>query len=977
MYEEEFKEIVNASNNNSLVFFVGAGISSLSGSPNWKNLIDILCEKINRPLKDEYSNDEYLRIPQMYYHSLDNKDEYYKTIESEISVEGLEPNRIHYEMFNLNPAGFITTNYDTLLEASAEKYCQLFKTAASDNEVPSISGEKFILKVHGDFKNKNIVLKEEDYLGYDNNFKLMVTLLKSIFSTHTVVFIGYGLNDYDIKQILCWVKDWLKEDFKKPIFFHCGNEELSNDELIYHQSKGVKVIEWQKLLQKETKPYERYESLFNSLRDCNKQDFSIKDMDEAFEKLFKLFSPLDSLRTLRHVDISKKISGYNCFIESNGIIRAWDSNPMFSRFVEIDKMKLTERNHLPLEIKSKYKTIRSVLKKANIYGIHLNNELYLFKDNDCKLADSNCILYSYEWMDEYVKKHYRRLEKQYFKAFYLYRLYRYEESLSLFTRVARRAYKENNYLIYYLAKSNCIRIKRLLDNPWFAYSKTGEEDDIINDNIKENLYNNLPSEFKEDYASLKDLHSPKLLFEYYYYANESANKVYEIIDTNTVEYGLTACDKAMFRINDFMHFTLGNGLAVDSFIEYKNSVKKIMGALLYHYTNQNKREVLIIHLLPEKKTVIEFDEIDFYCFIECFKDKEISRLFEKNQISLLAFRHMDDIEQAIKNLFSYYELAKNKGVKFAELYNLQIKIKNVLVVSRFIDLSQALVDYMTRFVLENEFRDILINDKVLFLDRQIYKQNKQSEKTISIVEQRLLAYIDEHKRAVDAGEKYDMLSAQVGITYMNLANYLMKNGQDYISEGLSNRVEKMIEDDQMQLFSGHYYKHINSELQKRVVNWIEKNIENDFSFKCLCFLISQNYRLSKKVTDKLGEYLKEEIESDNQTKSVYSVPALKKYNSLIQVGYWCHLGLVDSDDFQEFIGICDEFDFYYNPGVFSYEKFDVRWLFGMHSVALEKLAENELIRVNIRRCIVQSVQTNDFTMKDNEKLQKLLIQYFC
>ena len=39
MYEKELQRILNASQNNALTFFVGAGVSALSGAPTWKALI--------------------------------------------------------------------------------------------------------------------------------------------------------------------------------------------------------------------------------------------------------------------------------------------------------------------------------------------------------------------------------------------------------------------------------------------------------------------------------------------------------------------------------------------------------------------------------------------------------------------------------------------------------------------------------------------------------------------------------------------------------------------------------------------------------------------------------------------------------------------------------------------------------------------------------------------------------------------------
>ena len=70
MYEKELQRILNASQNNALTFFVGAGVSALSGAPTWKALIHAISDKLGRTRKDEYSSDENLQIPQMFYYSL-------------------------------------------------------------------------------------------------------------------------------------------------------------------------------------------------------------------------------------------------------------------------------------------------------------------------------------------------------------------------------------------------------------------------------------------------------------------------------------------------------------------------------------------------------------------------------------------------------------------------------------------------------------------------------------------------------------------------------------------------------------------------------------------------------------------------------------------------------------------------------------------------------------------------------------------
>ena len=79
MYESEFEKIIEASQNHSLTFFVGAGVSALSNAPTWKGIIDTISKEMNYEVKDSYSSDEYLRIPQMFYYSI-KKTIFYKGI---------------------------------------------------------------------------------------------------------------------------------------------------------------------------------------------------------------------------------------------------------------------------------------------------------------------------------------------------------------------------------------------------------------------------------------------------------------------------------------------------------------------------------------------------------------------------------------------------------------------------------------------------------------------------------------------------------------------------------------------------------------------------------------------------------------------------------------------------------------------------------------------------------------------------------
>ena len=99
MYEKELQRILTASQNNALTFFVGAGVSALSGAPTWKGLIHAISDRLGQARKDEYSSDEYLQIPQMFYYSLgENKEEYYTFVKAQLHSSPMLPNVIHREI---------------------------------------------------------------------------------------------------------------------------------------------------------------------------------------------------------------------------------------------------------------------------------------------------------------------------------------------------------------------------------------------------------------------------------------------------------------------------------------------------------------------------------------------------------------------------------------------------------------------------------------------------------------------------------------------------------------------------------------------------------------------------------------------------------------------------------------------------------------------------------------------------------------
>lgn len=106
------KRIKDASRNNKLVIFVGAGVSMNSGVPSWGQLIESLKDELPSNLKDETDS---LKIAQLYKEVRGHK-EYFEKIKSELKYGKVSPNPIHKAILDLRPCHIITTNYDDLLE---------------------------------------------------------------------------------------------------------------------------------------------------------------------------------------------------------------------------------------------------------------------------------------------------------------------------------------------------------------------------------------------------------------------------------------------------------------------------------------------------------------------------------------------------------------------------------------------------------------------------------------------------------------------------------------------------------------------------------------------------------------------------------------------------------------------------------------------------------------------------------------------
>lgn len=256
-----FREKTNA---NKLVVFVGSGVScNVAGMPSWNDLIRKMAESIKYSRCDscgkkdadcqdtckfinEFSSDELLKIPQYVYNR--SKTLYNRVLRENIkhSLEIDAP--LSKAILDLAPAHIITTNYDKLIEICKSIQKDNYGVIISDSDLLNATKNKYIIKMHGDIESPDtIVLKEVDYLDYSQKHVLIEIFIKSLFTDHTVLFLGYSLNDYNVKLIISWInfiRDQNKKFDKATKFAYIVLDEKKIDktQLKYFECNNIGVI---------------------------------------------------------------------------------------------------------------------------------------------------------------------------------------------------------------------------------------------------------------------------------------------------------------------------------------------------------------------------------------------------------------------------------------------------------------------------------------------------------------------------------------------------------------------------------------------------------------------------------------------------------------------------------------------------------------------------------------------------------------
>jgi len=252
---EKMREAVNQ---RKLVIFLGAGASRLLGCRSWEqlshDLLD-LCFKnefINFKEKETLSkikdNKKLISICKYLLSEKNNKAELFneavrKALEAR--ADCLEKQNIYAELKDFR-AIFVTTNADKYLsEQFREKQVKYELQNFLANEIDTEN----IYHIHGSERDMNsIIFTVDKYIERynDNQFSKFI---RKIFNEYTVLFIGYGLAEFELfDYIIQKAKAGGVTEIKHFVLmgFFAGEDNLVDYEQSYFNQLGIKVIPFAK-----------------------------------------------------------------------------------------------------------------------------------------------------------------------------------------------------------------------------------------------------------------------------------------------------------------------------------------------------------------------------------------------------------------------------------------------------------------------------------------------------------------------------------------------------------------------------------------------------------------------------------------------------------------------------------------------------------------------------------------------------------
>lgn len=883
----QIKEIREINTNDKLVIFVGAGVSRNSGVCSWWELVKeiadridenkcngcnmkkLICEKCGETLelcrlnksncenKYNFSSDDYLIIPQHYYENLTDKTEYENFLKEKFCIN-LVPNKIDEMIVSLNPEHIITTNYDHLIEDVRDLNRAKYTVIKNDDDMLSKGGRHYIIKMHGDIDELDkIVLKEDDYLKYSQNHIIIESYIKSLLIDKTFLFIGYSLNDNNLKLIMSYIDYFVKEkkiSARTPHYLVVNEIKNKERDIRYWKNKGVELIDLSNIndimlsqsnCDDIVNPVGKQLFAFLNYVKNDKLPFT-NDMSKQYKA---------SLMEIKESLACFKFISYKTLMEVCGLKSVIELKAPLLTFRDINEYE-------QFKLITEETEIRKLFAKARIFGIQLsslgNNQRYTFSDDDIEDDDlfSMSLENRYTEIIEALNSYPASSEKAYY-----YSLIKHTHGLH---DIMNSIKKEGEMLDYskltnqqyfdlsiYEFNNICYRILNFnSDN-----SEYFERLNLILDNAattQSGAYKVIKEFINTDNSEIQKLNNILSNHEVYYMKKSTTMKV-----GGTVYGDLYKIQQVVY---DYYFFYKKNHLMLDWFNNVEKMVDPYIKAILctyypdeYQFSSNSlfKRT----YVKPYPLEIIDIDMIvkhvklkNFRSLISYYKvfsinindGLDIAELFENFCISMKSFWniYLTDQLEVFSLLMSLIELNQEQKKRVLQSYiNLVIPDQNMS--------KQMLVNSMSAiwiFVQKHYYKNSDVNKQLLklLIDEQIIKEPISSSNPYAKLIKDLSPCAD--------NEIYDLCDSMIN----------------------SNKNKRE------QCYFTFVYRDILLSIDDiKWKEWIMKNVDNNWPEEVCAYLesgvLTYNDVVKKYFTDKFTKF-----DSQQNINGVYSYPDNKK-----------------------------------------------------------------------------------------------------
>lgn len=620
--KQHLLNIIKANSEKRLVIFIGAGISKSAENssikiPTWKDLISDLRNELGIEAEEDY-----LKIAQLYY--IEFKEHAYYDKISRYFPKNISPSIIHHQIFKLRPKYIITTNWDSILEKAIETNAYIYDVVASDKDLIKSTLQNKVIKMHGDFKSHNIVFREDDYLNYQRNFPLIENYIKSIISTHTVLFLGYSYNDINLKHIIKWLQSYSSS--QPPMYLTVFKKNPTQDK--YLEAHGITTI----VLDDAINNYENLDSYSNKMAgflDIILNPLRLHDEysnDDIINFMYRKLKVLDGLDCILTDQIRDTIT--NCgFLYTDCHLTILQFYFNYATYDLDENTRTLHKSFVKLLVqydKGEYKNdvinkIFCILRKANIDGVDIstnNNSseieyIALDKNQPINSFVNTCLNFN---ISSNLEKY--NSESDHFKtelAFLNYQLGNYKHAYKITNEIISSSMRQRNYPQLFIAMFNSNTLLGRL-----KYSLSRQTSEIFNDikeyNLKEML-NDLPKDLQDTLELVYKFINFEYIYRYAFLVSQQLKKKEE--SKNTITKGgmvfNTNITKLSSQHRNFILFIIKNKIMIDE----SHELKTIMRCLV---------EIALIRQIQKKE--ISLDKLELYSCIKHFEQKHLEKSLE-------------------------------------------------------------------------------------------------------------------------------------------------------------------------------------------------------------------------------------------------------------------------------------------------------------------------------------------------------------